>query len=80
LKFTLDDGSGTQRTIVSGIAKQYTDPSVLVSRELCFIANLPPRALKGIESQGMILSAENFDGSLSVVTVEHEVKPGSQVK
>jgi methionyl-tRNA synthetase len=47
---------------------------------LCFIANLPPRALKGIESQGMILSAENFDGSLSVVTVEHEVKPGSQVK
>jgi methionyl-tRNA synthetase len=80
LKFTLDDGSGTQRTIVSGIAKQYTDPSVLVGRELCFIANLPPRALKGIESQGMILSAENFDGSLSVVTVEHEVKPGSQVK
>jgi methionyl-tRNA synthetase len=80
LKFTLDDGSGTPRTIVSGIAKQYTDPSVLVGRELCFIANLPPRALKGIESQGMILSAENFDGSLSVVTVEHEVKPGSQVK
>jgi methionyl-tRNA synthetase len=80
LKFTLDDGSGTPRTIVSGIAKQYTDPATLVGRELCFIANLPPRALKGIESQGMILSAENFDGSLSVVTVEHEVMPGSQVK
>lgn len=44
------------------------------------IANLPPRKLRGIESQGMILSAENFDGSLSVMTVDREVKPGSEVK
>ena len=79
LKFTLDDGTGTPRTIVSGIAKQY-EPEALVGRQVCFIANLAPRALKGIESQGMILSAENCDGSLSVLTVEHDVKPGSQVK
>ncbi len=79
LKFTIDDGSGQPRTIVSGIAKQYA-PENLIGRQLCFIANLPPRQLKGIESQGMILSAEDYDGSLSVVTVEREVKPGSEVK
>lgn len=79
LKFTIDDGSGQPRTIVSGIAKQYA-PETLIGRQLCFIANLPPRQLKGIESQGMLLSAEDYDGSLSVVTVEREVKPGSEVK
>jgi methionyl-tRNA synthetase len=47
---------------------------------VCFIANLPSRKLRGIDSQGMILSAENADGSLSVVTTLSEVKPGSEVK
>lgn len=79
LKFTIDDGSGKDRTIVSGIAKFYT-PEDLVGKDVCFIANLAPRTLKGIESQGMILSAENFDGNLSVTTIEREVKPGSEVK
>ena len=78
LKFTLDDGSGQDRTIVSGIAKFY-QPEELVGRQLLFIANLAPRTLMGIESQGMILSAENFDGDLSVTTLLKEVKPGSQV-
>lgn len=78
LKFTIDDGSGTDRTIVSGIAKFY-EPESLIGKDVCFIANLAPRKLMGIESQGMILSAENFDGSLSVTTLEHPVKPGSQV-
>lgn len=78
LKFTIDDGSGTDRTIVSGIAKFY-EPESLIGKDVCFIANLAPRKLMGIESQGMILSAEDFDGSLSVSTVEHFVKPGSQV-
>lgn len=78
LKFTIDDGSGTDRTIVSGIAKFY-EPESLIGKDVCFIANLAPRKLMGIESQGMILSAEDFDGSLSVSTVEHLVKPGSQV-
>ena len=78
LKFTLDDGSGTDRTIVSGIAAFY-EPEDLIGKDVLFIANLAPRTLMGIESQGMILSAENFDGSLSVTTILKEVKPGSQV-
>lgn len=78
LKFTIDDGSGTDRTIVSGIAKFY-EPEDLIGKNVCFIANLAPRTLMGIESQGMILSAENFDGDLSVTTVLRDVKPGSQV-
>lgn len=78
LKFTIDDGSGKDRTIVSGIAKFY-EPESLIGKDVCFIANLAPRKLMGIESQGMILSAEDFDGSLSVTTLEHLVKPGSQV-
>ena len=78
LKFTLDDGSGTERTIVSGIAKFY-EPEQLIGKDVLFIANLAPRKLMDIESQGMILSAENFDGDLSVTTILKEVKPGSKV-
>lgn len=78
LKFTIDDGSGKDRTIVSGIAKFY-EPESLIGKDVCFIANLAPRKLMGIESQGMILSAEDFDGSLSVTALEHPVRPGSQV-
>lgn len=78
LKFTLDDGSGTDRTIVSGIAKFY-NPEELVGKQLLFIANLAPRTLMGIESQGMILSAENFNGDLSLTTLLREVNPGSQI-
>lgn len=78
LKFTIDDGSGNDRTIVSGIAKFYK-PEELIGKQVCFIANLAPRKLMGIESQGMILSAEDFDGNLSVTRVDREVKPGSQV-
>lgn len=50
-----------------------------MGKQVCFIANLPPRKLKGIESQGMILSALNCDDTLSVITVDREVKPGSEV-
>lgn len=78
LKFIIDDGSGKDRIIASGIAKFY-EPEKLIGKDICFIANLAPRKIMGIESQGMILSAENFDGSLSLTTIEHEVKPGSQV-
>jgi len=78
LKFTIDDGSGTDRTIISGIAKFY-QPEQLTGKQVCFIANLAPRKLMGIESQGMILSAENYDGALAVTRVDREVKPGSQV-
>ena len=78
LKFTIDDGSGNDRTIVSGIAKFY-QPEELIGKDVLFIANLAPRKLMGIESQGMILSAENFDGNLSVTTILRDVKPGSCV-
>ena len=78
LQFTIDDGSGTDRTILSGIAKFYK-PEDLEGKDVLFIANLAPRKMMGIESQGMILSALNFDGSLSVTTTLSSVKPGSQV-
>lgn len=78
LQFTIADGL-ENRTIISGIAKFY-QPEDLIGKQVCFIANLAPRKLRGIESQGMILSAENFDGGLSVVTTLSEVKPGSEVK
>ena len=78
LQFRIDDGMGG-RTIVSGIAKYYA-PEDLVGKEVCFVANFAPRKLKGIESQGMILSAENADGSLVVIGPQGEVKPGAQVK
>ena len=77
LQFTIDDGLGG-RTIVSGIAKHY-QPEELVGKQVCFIANLPPRKLKGIESQGMILSAEDLDGSLRLISPSVEVSPGSKV-
>ena len=77
LQFKIDDGMGG-RTIVSGIAKWY-QPEELVGRQVCFIANFPPRTLKGIESQGMILSAEDADGRLVVIGPTGPVRPGVQV-
>ncbi len=79
LKFKIDDGTPGGRTIVSGIAQWY-EPEALVGKQVLFIANLAPRQFKnGLVSEGMILSAENWDGSISVTTVEHAVKGGSQV-
>lgn len=78
LKFLIDDGLD-KRTIVSGIS-QFYEPEQLIGKQVLFIANLAPRAFKnGLVSEGMILSAENFDETISVTTVEHPVKPGSQV-
>lgn len=77
LRFLIDDGM-EQRTIVSGIAKYYK-PEELVGRQVCFIANLPPRKLKGIVSQGMILSAENSDGSIVLLAPSAPVAPGSKI-
>lgn len=78
LQFLIDDGMG-KRTILSGIAQSYPDPSVLVGKEICFIANFPPRNMMGIESQGMILSAVNPDGSLTVISPSADVAPGAMV-
>ena len=78
LQFTIDDGSGVDRTILSGIAAYY-EPEQLIGQDVLFVANFAPRKMMGIESQGMILSAVNFDGTLNVTTVNGNVKPGSQV-
>ncbi len=78
LRFLIDDGM-EKRTIVSGIAKYY-NPEDLVGKQVCFIANLPPRKLRGIVSQGMILSAEDRDGRLVVMGPTAPVAPGCQVK
>lgn len=77
LQFLLEDGMG-KRTIISGIAAYYK-PEELVGKQVCFIANLEPRKMKGVESQGMILSVENADGSLSLIQPSKEATPGSQV-
>ncbi|MBR3829778.1 MAG: methionine--tRNA ligase [Muribaculaceae bacterium] len=78
LQFLIDDG-GEKRTIVSGIAKYYA-PEDLVGKQVCFVSNFAPRKLKGVLSQGMILSAENADGSLVVIGPTGPVAPGAQVK
>ena len=78
LKFILDDGSGTDRTILSGIAQWY-EPEQLVGKRVLFITNFAPRQMMGEESQGMILSAVNYNGDLSVTTTLDDVKGGSQV-
>ncbi|WP_029905537.1 methionine--tRNA ligase [Prevotella sp. 10(H)] len=77
LQFTIDDGMGV-RTIISGIAAWYK-PEDLVGKQVCFIANLEPRKLKGVESQGMLLSVEDSDGTLSLIQPPKEVTPGSQI-
>ena len=79
LQFTIDDGSGQDRTICSGIAAFYENPEQLIGKRVLFVANFEPRKMMGIESQGMILSAVDSDESLSVVTTTKDVKPGSQV-
>ena len=78
LQFKINDGVG-ERVIVSGIAQSYPSPEELVGTQVLFIANFEPRKLKGIVSNGMILSAVNADGKLVLCTPSKEVKPGCQV-
>lgn len=78
LQFKLDDGMGG-RTILSGIAHSYPNPEQLVGTQVLFIANFEPRKLRGIMSEGMILSAVDADGKLVLCRPSREVKPGCQV-
>ena len=78
LQFKIDDGMGG-RTIVSGIAQSYPDPQVLVGKQVCFVANFEPRKLKGIMSEGMIISAVDADGRLVVISPSDVVKNGVNV-
>jgi methionyl-tRNA synthetase len=77
LKLTIDTGVD-QRTVLSGIAKHYT-PEEMVGKQVTIIANLAPRKMMGIESQGMVLMAEDADGKLRLVQPNEVVKPGSSV-
>ena len=79
LQFSIDDGSGTPRTILSGIA-EWNQPEDLVGHDVLFIANFAPRKIMGVESQGMILSAVDYDGSLVPTSLVRAAKPGSQVE
>jgi methionyl-tRNA synthetase len=78
LQFKIDDGMGG-RTILSGIAQHYPEPEKLVGTQVCFIANFAPRKLRGIDSEGMILSAENADGTLVLMQPKDKVKAGVNV-
>lgn len=78
LQFKIDDGMGG-RTIISGIAQSYPEPEKLVGQQVCFIANFPPRKLRGVESQGMILSAVNSDGKLVLIQPEKVIANGASV-
>ena len=78
LKLTIDTGIDT-RTVVSGIAEYYS-PEDIIGQQVSILVNLEPKQLKGIESQGMILMAENADGSLAFVRPDKDVKPGAEIK
>lgn len=78
LQFRIDDGL-KGRTILSGIAEYYPNPVDLIGKQVLFIANFPPRKLRGIDSEGMILSAENPDGSLTVVQSGVPLSNGSKI-
>ena len=79
LQFKLDDGMG-ERTILSGIAASYPNPEELIGTQVCFIANFEPRKLRGVMSEGMILSAENADGKLVLIRPSAVVTNGVEVK
>ena len=79
LQFKIDDGLGG-RTIVSGIAQYYPEPEKLIGQQVCFIANLEPRKLKGIVSEGMLLSAEDADGRITLIQPQTKVVNGAEVK
>lgn len=84
LKLTLDAGDihetglSKQRQIVAGIGKSYA-PESLVGKTIIIVANLEPRMLRGLESQGMLLAASDESG-ISILTTDRETKPGSPIK
>ncbi|MBP5614868.1 MAG: methionine--tRNA ligase subunit beta, partial [Bacteroidales bacterium] len=78
LQFLIDDGD-KRRTIVSGIAQSYPEPEKLVGLQVCFIANFEPRKLKGVVSEGMLLSAADKDGRLVLLTTQSPVTAGVSV-
>lgn len=80
LKLSVDLGEGTLRQIVSGISLYFPDCSVLVGKKCMFVANLEPRVIRGIESQGMILAVSEEDGKFSLLEPGSEISVGARAK
>lgn len=80
LKLSVDFGEESPRQVVSGIAKAYPEPEILVGREASFVTNLEPRKIMGLESQAMIMAASNSDELPVILTPEKEVPPGSSIR
>lgn len=77
LKLKIETGQG-ERTVISGIAEHYT-PADLIGKTVLYLANLEPRVIKGVKSEGMILMAQNLDNKLSILKPESETQPGGTV-
>ena len=75
----LDDGSGTLRTICAGLKEHYS-PSAMEGMTVVFVENLKPRPLRGVLSEGMMLAGDDGEGVVKLITVDGEIKPGSQVR
>jgi len=80
LKLSVDLGESQPRQIISGISLYFPDCSVLVGRKCMFVANLEPRLIRGLESQGMILAVSTEDGKFSLLTLEEEIPVGTHAK
>lgn len=80
LRLTVDMGEAAPRQIVSGIAEYFPDTNELVNKKCTFAANLAPRTIKGLESNGMILAATASDGTFTLIVPERDVPPGTKLR
>ena len=76
---TIQDGTDSERTVCAGL-KGYYKPDELEGLDVIFVANLEPRKLRGIMSEGMLLAADDGDGEVRILTTQGEIRPGSQVR
>ena len=80
LKLTVDLGEESPRQIVSGISEYFPDESVLLGKKCMFVANLEPRIIRGIESQGMILAVSTDEGKFSLLEPAEDIPVGTKAK
>lgn len=79
LKLSVDLGEAERRTIISGIAT-HVEPASIIGQNFVFVANLEPRAIRGVESNGMVLAASDEEGHFSLVAPQHDVPPGTKLR
>ncbi|MDQ5922308.1 MAG: tRNA-binding protein [Patescibacteria group bacterium] len=80
LKLSVDMGEESPRTIVSGIAEYFPDETSLINKKVMFVANLEPRTIKGIESQGMILALSTEEGGFSLLSPLNDLPAGTKAR